>query len=126
MKLKPFIVTTLTLTFGYAATMIPMNANTAYADTIYQRKSTVAAKLPAYYPSHFPRLGVLTDIRGSHDWTINGTAIAVSTNVIVHSLVTNFSSLHSVKRGMELAYKVNGKGEVAEVWQLPDGAIDRN
>lgn len=124
MTFKPFII--LTLTFGYVATMMTMNTNTAHADTVYQRASTVAAKLPTYYPSHFPRLGVLTDIRASHDWTINGTAVKVSTNVIVHSLVTNFSSLHSVKRGMELAYKINAKGEVAEIWQLPDGAINRN
>ena len=116
------------ITLGYLATMT-INTSIAFADsntTGYQRKSTVAAQLPTYYPSHFPSLGVLTEIRGTHDWAINGTSIKVSPNIIVHSLVTNFSSLYSVKQGMELAYKVNKQGEVAEIWQLPDGAIDRN
>jgi putative hemolysin len=119
---------TLIVTLGYVAAMT-MQVNTAQADstnTSYTRKATVAAQLPGYYPSHFPRLGVLTDIRSSHDWNINGKRIKVSPNVIVHSLVTNFSSLYSVKQGMELAYKTNKQGEVAEIWQLPDGAIDRN
>lgn len=118
----------LLITLGYAAAMT-MTINTAQADSdtsAYQRKSRVAVQLPDYYPSHFPSLGVLTEIRGSHDWAINGTTIKVSPNVIVHSLVTNFSSLYSVKQGMELAYKVNPQGEVAEIWQLPDGAVDRN
>ena len=82
--------------------------------------------MPPHYPSHFQALGVLTDIRGQHDWVINGNAIKVSSNVLIHSLVTNFSSMYSIKQGMELAYRVNGNGEVAEVWAMPPGAIDRN
>ena len=88
--------------------------------------NTVSIALPAYYPSHFPSLGVLSEIRGQHDWIIDGISIKVSSNVIVHSLVTNFSSLYSIKQGMELAYRKNSQGEVAELWQLPNGAIDRN
>ena len=106
-----------------------ISTNLAYADTStpsYQRKNTVSAQLPPYYPSHFQALGVLTDIRGQYDWVINGKAIKVSSNVLVHSLVTNFSSMYSIKQGMELAYRVNKNGEVAEVWAMPAGAIDRN
>jgi len=117
-----------TLTIGYAIAMI-ISSNLAYADTTttsYQRKSTVSAQLPSYYPSHFPALGVLTDVRGQYDWVINGKAIKVSPNILVHSLVTNFSSMYSIKQGMELAYRTNKDGEVAEVWALPNGAIDRN
>ncbi|MCI0506016.1 MAG: hypothetical protein L0Z73_07870 [Gammaproteobacteria bacterium] len=118
----------LTITLGCAVAMT-ITTNIAYADTAgngYKRPSRITAQLPAYYPSHFPSLGVLTEMRASHDWVINGKAIKVSSNVIVHSLVTNFSSLYSVKQGMELAYRVNKDGEVAEVWALPNGAIDRN
>ena len=106
-----------------------ISTNLAYADTPpsdFQRKKTVSAKMPPHYPSHFQALGVLTDIRGQHDWVINGNAIKVSSNVLIHSLVTNFSSMYSIKQGMELAYRVNKNGEVAEVWAMPAGAIDRN
>ena len=118
----------LKLAIGTAITMT-ISTNLVYADTptpSYQRKNTVSAQLPDFYPSHFPALGVLTDIRGQYDWVINGKAIKVSSNVLVHSLVTNFSSMYSIKQGMELAYRINNKGEVAEVWAMPDGAIDRN
>jgi len=117
-----------TLTIGYAIAMI-ISSNIATADTTntsYQRKSTVSAQLPSYYPSHFPALGVLTEVRGRYDWVINGKAIKVSSNILVHSLVTNFSSMYSIKQGMELAYRVDKDGEITEVWALPIGAIDRN
>ena len=106
-----------------------ISSNIATADTTntsYQRKSTVSAQLPSYYPSHFPALGVLTEVRGRYDWVINGKAIKVSSNILVHSLVTNFSSMYSIKQGMELAYRVDKDGEITEVWALPIGAIDRN
>ena len=92
----------------------------------YQRQTSVSGKLPSYYPSHFPAVGVLTDIRGSYDWVVNGKGVKVSSNVIVHSLVTNFSSMYSVKQGMELAYRKNKQDEIVEVWALPGGSIDRN
>ena len=116
------------LALGIVMTMT-ISTNLAYADTsrpTNQRKSTVSAQLPSFYPSHFPALGVLTEIRGQYDWVINGIAIKVSPNILVHSLVTNFSSMYSIKQGMELAYRVNKDGQVAEVWGLPDGAINRN
>ena len=124
MKIKRLV----TLTSGYAIAMT-ISSNLAYADTTattYQRKSSVSAQLPSYYPSHFPALGVLTDVRGQNDWVINGKAIKVSSNLLVHSLVTNFSSRYSITQGMELAYRVNNNGEIVEVWALPDGAIDKN
>ena len=116
-----YLVVMLTnMTFSYAAD------TTETQPATYQRQSIVSAPLPSYYPSHFQAVGVLTDIRGSYDWMINGKIIKVSNNVIVHSLVTNFSSMYSIKQGMELAYRKNKQGEVAEVWALPDGSIDRN
>ncbi|WP_455208150.1 hypothetical protein [Kaarinaea lacus] len=118
----------LTFTLGCVVVMT-INTNLAYADVAgagYKRPSTVSGQLPAYYPSHFPAVGVLTERRGQYDWVINGKAITVSSNVIVHSLVTNFSSLYSVKQGMELAYRLNNQGELVEMWALPNGAIDRN
>ena len=54
------------------------------------------------------------------------TKLLRSPNIIVHSLVTNFSSLYSVKQGMELAYRLNNNGEVVESWELPEGAVNRN
>ena len=100
--------------------MISITSSTAYSS---ENEST---PLPSYYPSHFPKLGVLTNINGQYDWVVNGIKIKVSNNVIVHSLVTNFSSLYSIKQGMELAYRKNTAGEIAEVWQLPNGSIDLN
>ncbi|WP_455201817.1 hypothetical protein [Kaarinaea lacus] len=117
-----------TLTIGYAVAMI-ISTNLAYADTTtttYKRPSSVSAQLPKYYPSHFQALGVLTEIRGQNDWVVNGRSVKVSPNLLVHSLVTNFSSRYSIKQGMELAYRTDKDGRVVEVWALPNGAIDRN
>lgn len=118
----------LTFTLGCVVAMT-INTNLVYADTPttgYKRPTTVGVQLPAYYPSHFPAVGVLTEQRGRYDWLINGKAVKVSPNIIVHSLVTNFSSLYSVKQGMELAYRLNNNGEVVESWELPEGAVNRN
>ena len=117
---------TLLLAIGCLTIMLFNTQNAFSAESVQSSQNSVATTLPSYYPSHFPRLGVLTDIRGSYDWVVDGIGIKVSNNVIVHSLVTNFSSLYSVKHGMELAYRKNNQGEIAEIWQLPDGAIDRN
>jgi len=118
----------LTFTLGCLVAMT-INSNLAYADTTstgYKRPTTVSAQLPAYYPSHFPAVGVLTEQRGQFDWVVNGKTMEVSPNVIVHSLVTNFSSLYSIKQGMELAYRIDNQGRMAEIWALPAGTIDRN
>jgi hypothetical protein len=118
----------LTFTLGCAVAMT-INTSLAYADvatTGYKRPTTVSVQLPAYYPSHFPAVGVLTEQRGQFDWIVNGKAMEVSPNVIVHSLVTNFSSLYSVKQGMELAYRTDNQGRIAEIWALPMGTVDRN
>ena len=118
----------LTFTLGCLVAMT-INSNLAYADTTstgYKRPTTVSAQLPAYYPSHFPAVGVLTEQRGQFDWVVNGKTMEVSPNVIVHSLVTNFSSLYSIKQGMELAYRIDNQGRMAEIWALPMGTIDRN
>lgn len=87
-------------------------------------ESDSSTTIPSYYPSHFQKLGVLTEIRSQYDWVVNGISIKVSRNVLVHSLVTNFSSLYAIKQGMELGYRKNSQGEIAEVWQLPDGTVE--
>ena len=59
----------LTMTLGCVVAMT-INANLAYADpapNANKRASTVKAQLPAYYPSHFPSLGVVTDMRDRSD-----------------------------------------------------------
>lgn len=89
-------------------------------------KNTVSTALPSHYPDSFQRLGVLTQIRDRHDWLINGIGIKVSSNVLVHSLESKFSSLYSVKQGMELGYRLNSRKEIAEVWLLPAGTVDLN
>ena len=117
------------VTLGCLLVMIS-TSNVAQATDItptsYQRPRTVSVSLPSYYPSHFPALGVLTELRGRYDWVIDGKAVKVSSNVIVHSLVTNFSSLYSIKQGMDLAYRKNKQNEIAEVWHLPKDSVERN
>ena len=118
----------LSTLIGFAIVMT-ISTNLASADTAStsnQRKKTVSVELPAHYPTHFPKLGVLTEIRGQHDWVVDGIAMQVAPSVVVHSLVTNFSSLYSVKQGMELAYRVNKDGEITEIWCLPEKSIKRN
>lgn len=114
------------LTIGCITTML-LNNEIAYStETTRNESNTVLAPLPAYYPSHFHKLGVLSEIRSQYDWVVDGIGIKVSNNVIVHSLITNFSSLYSIKQGMELGYRKNSQGEIAEIWQLPSGTINQN
>jgi len=112
-----------TLTIGCLFFMLLNSELALSTDSVRRESSSVRINLPSYYPSHFHKLGKLTEIRGQYDWVVNGTAVKVSSNVIVHSLVTNFSSLFSIKQGMELGYRKNSQGEIMEVWQLPAGSI---
>lgn len=117
----------LSLTTIGCITIMLLNTGIAYStENTRAEINAVSATLPSYYPSHFPELGVLSEIRGQYDWVVSGIGIKVSNNVIVHSLVTNFSSLYSIKQGTELAYRKNSSGEIAEVWQLPPNSIDQN
>lgn len=122
--MKPQLLSLLT---AGCITMILLGSSLAYAtDAGRTEENTVSVALPSHYPDNFQRLGVLTKIRDRHDWLVNGISIKVSQNVLVHSLESKFSSLYSVKQGMELGYRLNSRREISEIWLLPAGTVDLN
>jgi hypothetical protein len=90
----------------------------------YSSEDSDTTVWPSYYPATFQKLGTLTEIRGQYDWIVNGIRMQVSSNVLVHTLASNFSSLYYIKQGMELGYRKNADGENIEVWQVPNGTAD--
>lgn len=86
--------------------------------------SVSAATLPAYYPETFQMHGTVDRIdikRG--EIVINDMFWSLSMNVKVHSLTTEFSSIQTLRLGMNIGFSmntVNGKNQVAEIWILPD------
>lgn len=90
----------------------------------YSAEDGNTSEWPSYYPASFQKLGTLTEIRSQYDWVMSGIRMQVSRNVLVHTLVTNFSSLYYIKQGMELGYRKNADGEIIEVWQVPPGTVD--
>ena len=106
-------------TLGYIVIML------VTSPVAYSTENENSNSLPSYYPSGFQKTGVLTEIRSQYDWVVDGIGIDVSRNVLVHTLATNFSSLYYIKQGMELGYRKNSDGEIVELWELPDGTVDR-
>lgn len=105
---------------GFMAIML-LASPAVYSD---DDDSTSPNGLPSYYPADFQKRGVLTKIRSQYHWEVNGIQIRVSSNVLVHSLASNFSSLYYINQGMELGYRKDSSGEITEVWELPNGTVD--
>lgn len=96
----------------------------ATSPAAYSTEDGDTSEQPSYYPASFQKLGILTEIRSQYDWVISGIRMRVSRDVLVHTLVSNFSSLYYIKQGMELGYRKNADGEIIEVWQVQPGTMD--
>jgi hypothetical protein len=88
-----------------------------------------AADWPAYYPERLPRKGVVGKVDSSLSRIeINGNSLALDRNVRVHSLTTEFSSVHALKPEDAVGYRVeqdrSGRKVVKEIWVLPEGSVE--
>jgi len=82
------------------------------------------AEMPAYYPASFNKHGTIDRISiNTAEIVINDSLQSLSTNIKVHSLVTEHSSIHVLKKGMSIGYSTitmrNGNRDVVEIWILP-------
>lgn len=86
--------------------------------------SISAETLPKYYPDTFSMSGTINRIdikRG--DIIVSDLFLKLSMNVKVHSLNTEFSSVQTLRNGMNIGFEmnsINGRSHVAEIWILPD------
>lgn len=86
--------------------------------------SATATTLPDYYPKVISMSGTIDRIdikRG--EIVVNDMPWRLSMNAKVHSLITEFSSIQTLRRGMKVGFEmssINGKIQVAEIWILPD------
>lgn len=89
--------------------------------------SNALSSLPDYYPDSFYGSGILHNIDLSQNvLIINATQYHYMTNVKVHSLNTEHSSLRTLKAGMGLGYNIstiNDKQLISEIWVLPEKAV---
>ena len=80
--------------------------------------------LPAYYPEAFENIDVIQATESnSRKLQIKGVYYDVWSNVNVHSLHTEHSSLREIKSGDTIGYRMQSFGErllIVEIWKLPD------
>jgi len=88
-----------------------------------------AGQLPGYYPGQFDHKGVVTRAANGQTIMINAMRYKLDSNVRVHSLTTEFSSVRALTAGSDIAYRAdedrNGKVTVTEIWVLPSGSVPR-
>lgn len=86
--------------------------------------ASLAARLPGHYPDEFDNVGTISklDIE-NHAIEINGIRYLLSSNLVVHSLQTNFSSSRYLRTGMRIGYgflSLEGNSrQIIEIWILP-------
>lgn len=121
MKPKTIKQTTIKQALGYLLLLL----TTAVA--AQHVTPAVQARLPEYYPDHFPQTGTLQEVNiEKGTLLINATQYRYDTNVKVHSLHTAHSSLRALKPGMGVGYALGaGKNAalIAEIWVIPAEAV---
>lgn len=89
--------------------------------------TTTLPGLPDYYPADFHATGILHSVDLQQGiLVINATQYHYITNVKVHSLNTEHSSLRALKPGTGLGYTIvviNNKQLISEIWTLPAKAV---
>ncbi|MCF6231168.1 MAG: hypothetical protein L3J62_10370 [Gammaproteobacteria bacterium] len=83
-----------------------------------------ADKLPAHYPESFNNIGQVDDLHPGYI-VIDDMEFSVSPATRVYTPHSRFSSLRVLKKGMQVGYaaehKGNEVGQVTEIWVLPKG-----
>jgi len=84
-----------------------------------------STELPSYYPANFDSIGIIDriDIKTATA-VINDELFSISMNIKVHSLVTEHSSVHRLKKKMKIGYtskqSSDGSEMITELWVLPN------
>jgi len=83
-----------------------------------------AAGLPKYYPEAFEYMGMLQRLNVEQGTAvINGTSFRLSNNLQVHTLDSQFGTVHSLKTRLPVGCKTvrdpTGRRLITEIWLLP-------
>jgi hypothetical protein len=100
----------------------------AEAPTPRSRSAVYSNGLPDYYPRRFDRKGIVQKLsRREHRLIINATVYTLAPNVRVHTLETQFGTIHSLREklpiGFNLRSDVHGEQKITDIWVLPKGAV---
>ena len=84
--------------------------------------------LPEYYPASFQAAGAIHALRsGNIIITGHAGSFSLSTNVLVHSVSTEFAPRNELRAGKEVGFSFNkgmgNKRTITEIWVLPHGTI---
>ena len=96
----------------FLAAILLIAMGTAFADN-----------LPDYYPDEFQRAGILNKIDSkSRTATIDGHLYYFSSDLLVHSLSTQFSSVNSLRPSTPVGFgvsRIGNKYYIDTIWVLP-------
>jgi len=82
----------------------------------------LAGSLPAYYPDHFDRWGVIDRLDlNTQEIIIDDVMMHFATGTKTHTLNTEFSMIQSLNKGMKVGvrFSSNNRGLIEEIWVLP-------
>ena len=82
-----------------------------------------AGKFTTYYPSQFEHEGILHEVK-QNKLIINATAYWLMDNVVVHTLNSQFGSLHDLQKNMDIAFSLDDEKAISEIWILPEGTVE--
>ncbi len=85
-------------------------------------------RLPGYYPSYFPRAGILRSVNNNgRTMLVDATWHAVAIGVDVYTPISNGSALGLIRPGSHIGFVTErsqeGRWEVTKIWKLPAGTV---
>jgi len=94
-------------------------AVTAFLLTIALCGTSVAQRLPGYYPESFQRTGTVDDVDDDRI-VINDVPYGLSSSVVVHTLFAQETFVSALRKGTLIGYQVGEDRQIVEIWALPD------
>ena len=127
-KLRPLYVTIL-------GTVVLLAFEPMYAVAAQPSRTTINAdtsrSLPDYYPSSFPRTGVVQKHNSAaRNIIISGTRYYYNNNTKIHILSSPVGYIHNLSTGTEVGFSYieddKRRRFLVEAWTLPKGTVKGN
>ena len=127
MVFQKMLKTSLMMTFvlvTLSTTAYGENANTS--TITLEGAGFSGTQLPDYYPASYQQTGIIDHVNSGGGIVISTVGYRLSSNVLVHSPTTEFSSRYDLSAGKEVGFNFTSNENsktIAEIWILPAGSI---
>jgi hypothetical protein len=106
----------------------PVQAVAAQPPTTKTITTTTSRSLPDYYPSSFPRTGVVQKHNAAaRNIIISGTRYYYTNNIKIHILSSQSGYIHNLSAGTEVGFSYTEDDKrrrfLVEAWTLPKGTV---